>query len=119
MGPGLQFLDERSPLPLTVALGLGYQLPPGLTLALDLKRRPYSQTTEVDVGTEYMLLPAFALRAGYGAAAGPQEPAGAVSIRSLTGGFGIRPFRAYTIDYAITPFGDFGYSHRLSVGARF
>lgn len=118
IGPGLQFLDERDPLPLTVSLGLGYLLPSGVTFAMDFRRLPDSQASEVALGTEYMLLPAFALRAGYDNAAGPQASAAAVNIRGLTGGFGIKPF-GYSVDYSITPFGDFGYSQRLSVGGRF
>lgn len=118
VGPGLQFLDQRSPLPLTVALGLGYRLPAGLTLATDFKRRPNEQSSEIDLGTEYRLLPAFALRAGYGATAGPQRATGAVNVRGLTGGFGIKAL-GYSVDYSITPFGDIGYTHRLSLGVRF
>lgn len=119
MGPGMKFLDQSSPLPLTLAAGAGYSLPIGLTLAVDYKNRPHSQSSEFSVGTEYALLPAFALRGGYGTAKAASGGAGGLSSFSgFAMGFGIKA-HGYSIDYAITPFGELGNAHRLSLGARF
>lgn len=116
LGPGMRFLDERSPLPLTFASGIGYRLPEGLTLAIDYRRFPYSKTSEFSVGTELSVLPSFTLRSGFGASTG--SPSGTSPLRNLSGGFGVRPFGC-SLDYSITPFADIGFTHRFSLGVKF
>lgn len=118
IGPGMRFLDERTPLPLTLAAGLGYRLPAGLILALDFRHRPYGNTSEVSVGTEYAVLPTFAFRAGYGAGRGLSGGSGLAALRGLAGGFGLRIY-GYHLDYSITPFGELGNTQRFSVQAKF
>ena len=115
IGPGMKFLDERSPLPLTVASGVGYRLPSGLTVAVDYRHRPYSRASELNLGTEYAVLGSFAVRAGYASMVGG---AGSSALKGFAGGFGLTA-RGYSLDYSITPFGELGNAHRLSIGARF
>lgn len=110
LGPGLKFLDERSSLPLTVAVGAGYRLPVGLLGAIDYKRRPYSKS-EVNVGAEYAVLPSFAIRAGY-------SSGGAGALDGFAAGFGIKA-RGYALDYSMAPFGELGLVQRFSLGAKF
>jgi hypothetical protein len=118
-GPGLRYLEERWPLPLTLAAGAAYRLRSGLTLALDLRRRPRAGSSEVSLGTEYRLGGGFALRAGYVASRqDARYAADAASIGSFAGGFGYAT-RRYGLDYAITPNADLGQVHRFSLSARF
>lgn len=122
LGPGMKFLDQTSQLPLTATLGLGYRLPAGMTLALDYRQRPYSHTSELSIGTEYALFSNFALRGGYGStqsqARATAASGGAAALNGVSMGFGVR-LNNYTLDYAITPFGDLGNVQRFSLGARF
>ena len=120
LGPGLRFVDENSPLPLTVAAGVGYRLPVGLVLALDYKNHPHSRTSQVSIGTEYALFSSFALRAGYGTT----KPAGsavgpAAALSGMAAGFGLKFLGGYTLAYAMPPFGELGNVQRFSLGARF
>lgn len=117
VGPGMKFLGESSPLPLTVAAGLGYRLPAGLGLALDYKYRPYS-LSEVSVGTEYAIIPSFSLRLGYGSAQTVSNASRVAGASGLATGFGLRAY-GYSLDYTVTPFGAFGNSQRFSLGAKF
>ncbi len=119
VGPGLKFQQQRSPLPLTVGAGLGYRLPPGMIVALDVKNHPNAKDTEVSVGTEYALLSGFAIRAGYGSARAASAAQGAATaLNGLAAGFGLKTL-GYTLDYSITPFGELGNIQRFSLGARF
>jgi hypothetical protein len=119
MGPGLNFGGSSAPLPLTLAAGLGYQLPAGWTLAADYKNRPNSGSSEISVGTEYAVVSNFALRAGYASNHGPIS--GLSRAGDLTGfaaGFGLR-LGGYSLDYSMTPFGGLGNAQRFGLGARF
>lgn len=120
LGPGMRFLDESAPLPLSVAAGVAYRLPAGWVIAADYKNRPYTRTSEVSVGTEYALFPSFAVRGGYAASrtsnSGATAAAGA--LNGMAAGFGLRS-AAYTLDYSMTPFGELGNAQRFSLGARF
>ena len=124
LGPGMKFLDETSPLPLTAVAGLGYRLKMGLTFALDVKHQPNARTSEVALGTEYALFSNFALRSGYSRAQGAQSlPTGkgtsaASALTGFAGGFGMKAF-GYSLDYSMTPFGELGNVQRFSLGARF
>ncbi|HAM34795.1 MAG TPA: hypothetical protein DEB40_00885 [Elusimicrobia bacterium] len=119
LGPGMKFADEIDPLPLTLAAGLGYRLPIGLTMALDYKNRPHERSSEVSIGTEYAIFSSFALRAGYASAAAQSKGRGGLSAMSgFAAGFGFKLY-SYNIDYSMTPLGELGNVQRLSLGARF
>jgi hypothetical protein len=117
-GPGLRYAENLWPLPLTVAVGLAYRLPSGLTLAADFKRRPHGQSSEASVGTELQLVGGLYLRAGYAATRTESRTAGPSLFGGAAGGFGVA-LRRYTFDYALTPSSDLGSVHRLSLSARF
>ena len=115
----MKFLDQTSQLPLTVAAGLGYRLPKGFLMTVDYKVRPYGHTSELSVGTEYALIPAFAVRAGYGTAKASSGNVGSFSaLNGFASGFGCY-FHGYGLDYSFTPFGELGNVQRLSLGAKF
>ncbi|MBI4667995.1 MAG: PorV/PorQ family protein [Elusimicrobia bacterium] len=121
LGPGMKFISTVSALPLTMATGFGYQLPQGPILALDFKYRPYSQKTNVSLGMEYPVASLLVLRAGYLGALGNDIKPGANKLGDFTGlgtGFGIRVMGGQ-FDYAFTPMGELGNSHRMSLALRF
>lgn len=120
LGPGIKFLDQTDPLPLTLALGAAFKLPAGLGLIADLKEMPYGDGLEYDFGTEYELLDGLALRAGYTQAAAAQQTA--VSGPGVFGsglglGVGVNVARV-RMDYAFTPYGELGNVQRISFSCR-
>ncbi|MBI4667766.1 MAG: PorV/PorQ family protein [Elusimicrobia bacterium] len=121
LGPGMKFIDTASALPLTMATGFGYQLPQGPILALDFKYRPYSRKTNVSLGMEYPVLGILSLRAGYLGALSSAVKQGTNKLGDFTGlgaGFGIRVLSSH-LDYAFTPMGELGASHRMSLAVKF
>lgn len=119
LGRGMRFLSERSRLPLTAAFGLGYRLPAGLLITIDYKHRPEALSSELSAGTEFSFIPQLALRAGYDSHIARRGGVGDSSpVRGFAAGFGIRVLD-YSLDYALTPFGELGRVQRFSLGARF
>ena len=125
IGPGMKFLDQTNPLPLSMAVGAGYHLGSGLMLAMDVKTLPNEKRTTVSLGTEYAAFSTLSLRAGYliAAAAGTQAGSTAVTeqlgqMSGIGAGFGLK-MGIYRLDYAFTPFGELGNVQRISLGARF
>lgn len=119
LGPGMKFISQRDPLPLSVTAGLAYSLLPGMNLALDAKRLVYDRETHLSVGTEYQIFGALALRGGYTKTGYGVEGIGDSSVLGgLAGGVGLK-FLGTQVDYAITPFGALGNAHRISLTARF
>lgn len=120
LGPGLRFLDERSPLPLTLAGGVGYRVGSRLTFGADYSRRPYAVLKdEVAGGAEVAVFPQFALRMGYASAAARTRGAGvSAALGGVTAGFGVR-VRDWRIDYSMAPMGELGNAQTFSVAAKF
>lgn len=119
IGPGMRFQSERFPSPLTLAAGLAYRLPAGLALAVDVQHKPYEGKTALGIGTEYAVLSALSVRAGYsGLGARSEGSSSALSgVQGLGAGLGIRISR-YQFDYAFTPFGELGNAQGVSLNAR-
>ncbi|MBI2070714.1 MAG: PorV/PorQ family protein [Elusimicrobia bacterium] len=113
LGPGIKFIEERTKLPLTLSSGLGYHAFGSFVLAADIKYRVYDKKTIWAMGTEYGLGGSFALRAGYSLT----EIGGRNSLSGLGAGFGLK-IAQYRLDYSMTPFGELGDTHRVSLGAR-
>lgn len=120
IGPGLRYLDERTPLPLVLSAGVGYRLASGLLLDVDYSRRPRALIRdEIAAGAELALVPAFLVRGGFGSLAARTDGGGMASFaRGFTVGFGIK-FSAWTLDYSIVPMGELGNAQTFSVAARF
>ena len=119
LGPGIRFIEERDPLPMTLSLGAGWQMPLGLTVTGEVKRQFADQRTSASVGMELPLLPAVTARAGYLRTAGSTPASSPSSLPvGFAGGIGLRLFR-YSLDYAFTPAGELGSAQRISLTARF
>ncbi|MEK9145167.1 MAG: PorV/PorQ family protein, partial [Elusimicrobiota bacterium] len=121
LGQGMRFISQRDPLPLTLTFGTAYRLGGLLHLAVDVRHEPYDKRTEVGVGTEYALLPVFAVRAGYASQAARaigSASSSPIGLGGLGGGFGLK-LGNYRAVYTFTPFGELGNVQRISLGARF
>ena len=115
LGPGIKFVSRRYGLPLVFKAGLSRPLPgPGGLLALELAK-PVDNYPSVAVGVEYPLTGRLALRSGYRLRQHGNE-LGAWS--GFSAGAGVA-FDKVSLDYAFSPFGDLGNSHRFSVNVRF
>lgn len=112
LGPGLRLGTQTEDLPLTVSVGLSARLAGALLISADASDRPHAATggKAFSVGTEYSVLPTFALRAGYA----PISASGGSPMTGFGFGFGLRVSRA-SIDYGFTPAGDLGAAQRLSL----
>lgn len=117
LGPGLRYQDEALELPLTVSLGASLRLAGAAMVSADVGHRPHSGGFFFGFGSEYALLPAFALRAGY--AVSPATPvAGAGNFSGLGLGFGVKFMKA-SLDYSFSPYGELGSAQRVSLSTRF
>ena len=119
LGPGIRLYEQSSQLPLALSAGLGYNIPFGLNFGLDFRNRPYTGSSEVSLGTEMTIGSQLALRTGYVSSHGLISGAYKTSdLMGLAAGFGVKAL-GVSLDYAMTPFGGLGNSHRVSLGARF
>ena len=103
-------------LPLTFKGGGAYRMfSERLVLASDVDWRAVDKRAYWDLGAEFWLDKALALRAGYqlGHAA---DKAG--SMYGFAAGFGVK-LGQFGLDYAFVPFGDLGDTHRITVGWHF
>lgn len=115
LGPGVRFVRRSHPLPLTARATLGRTLGPrGAALALQLEK-PVDNYPSLAAGGEYPLTGRMSLRAGYRYRQHGNE-LGAWS--GFSAGAGVA-FDRLTFDYAFTPFGVLGESHRFSLALRF
>lgn len=113
---------EGFQLPLTIKVGLGYNLP----LLMDDKRDrflivadanlpiPLDQPLYTNFGLEYVLQDMVALRLGYRLSEINQLG----GMTGFCGGVGIG-FSNFQLDYAVAPFGDLGLTHRVSLTYEF
>lgn len=84
------------------SIGFAYELPMNMIVVLDYQKEVGIQASTC-FGTEYRVLDAFALRAGFR------------EVPSLTtGGFGIL-YGAVKLDYAITHHSELGWTHRVTL----
>ncbi|HAT72587.1 MAG TPA: hypothetical protein DCS63_07210 [Elusimicrobia bacterium] len=115
LGPGIKLVSRRYGLPLVFKAGLSRPLPGlGGLLALEVAK-PVDNYPSAAIGAEYPLTERLAIRSGYryrmygnelGASSGFSAGAGVV-------------FDRLTFDYAFTPFGVLGNSHRFSINLSF
>ncbi len=117
LGPKMKFLDEGSGLPLTASAGAGYAVLENVLLSFDVNRRVTEKKTVFSFGSEYGVFNSLFMRAGYlkSAVSGGNSPADSSGFKA---GFGFK-LRSFSLDYAVSPFGDIGKAHRLSLGAGF
>jgi hypothetical protein len=115
LGPGIKFVDKRYDLPLVFRAGLSRRLDErGALLSLDAVK-PSDNYLSFIAGVEYPLTGRLALRSGYRYRLHGNE-LGAWS--GFSAGAGVA-FDKLTFDYAFSPFGTLGNSHRFSINLRF
>ncbi|HAH31464.1 MAG TPA: hypothetical protein DCL44_04015 [Elusimicrobia bacterium] len=127
IGTGMKIAREKFPLPLTLRVGANYIIKsdrlPGekgyVLIGLDaVKVRDSS--AEIRLGAELGIENIFTISGDkcflrVGGQSSRDRRAGT----GFTGGFGIRDTGGNQLDYAYSPFGDFGVTHRISVSIRF
>ena len=110
------FISEQSPLPLNLKLGISKMYPDSrLTIASDINYGIMDNVFIAGAGMELWLHPMFCVRGGY-----KYNTASTVSLGFLSGitcgaGFNVNNIE---IDYAFVPYGDLGFTHRVSMIAR-
>lgn len=115
LGPGIKFSERRYGLPLVFKAGLSRRLDErGALLSVEADK-PVDNYLALAAGVEYPLTSRLALRTGYRYRLHGNE-LGAWS--GFSAGAGVA-FDRLTFDYAFTPFGVLGNSHRFSVNLRF
>jgi hypothetical protein len=114
LGPGIKFVERRYGLPLSFRAGLSRRLEQGALVALEADK-PVDNYPSATLGVEYPLTERLALRSGYRYRLYGNE-LGAWS--GFSAGAGVA-FDKVSFDYAFTPFGGLGDSHRFSVVFRF
>ena len=121
MGHGLRFIEQTTPLPLTLAVGAAARVNNALNILVDVKRYVRNDKTDIVTGVEYFLLPTAQLRLGYAA---PIAGASSSNNSNLTelghwkGGFGLG-LASYQLDYAISSDSDADTLHRISLSRVF
>lgn len=118
LGPGMKFGGETDPLPLELSVGGAVNVVGAMTVALDVHQRPRDHQTALSIGTEYSVLPAFALRTGYASASAAGGSSGIGALGGFGMGFGLKVYKA-TLDYSFSPYGELGSAQRLSLSSRF
>lgn len=115
LGPGIKLVSRRYALPLSLRAGLARRLPgSGALAALDVEL-PVDNYPSAMLGAEYPVAGGLTLRGGYRYRLHGNE-LGAWS--GFAAGAGFRLERV-SLDYAYSPAGELGDSHRFSVDFRF
>ena len=113
IGPGVTFVKEKDPLPVTIKLGALYMfMEDTLNISGDAKYQPKENSKiSENVGAEYWVSRNLALRIGY-------DTASISDIENFTGvsaGMGFK-ISGLTLNYAWMPYGILGDTHRISLG---
>ncbi len=115
LGPGVKFNSKRFDLPLIFRAGLSHRMyEKGLLVSLDLAK-PVDNYPSIALGLEHPLSNKLALRAGYRYRQHGNELG---TLSGLAAGLGFA-YEQFSFDYAFSPFGDLGASHRISLAFRF
>lgn len=127
LGPQMKFVEESFNLPLTLSLGTAYRVTGPLSILVDLHSRPYQDQTNLSAGLEFAAARSVTLRAGYLARLAEAVPNSqrdetqrgtTGGLYGVAGGLGLR-FGQFSMDYAITPFGELGNSQTLTLASWF
>ncbi|MBU2573584.1 MAG: PorV/PorQ family protein [Elusimicrobia bacterium] len=115
IGPGVKFISKRYGLPLNFKAGISRRsADSGVLLALDVNK-PVDNYPFITLGAEYPVTNKLCLRSGYKYRLYGNE-LGAWS--GFAAGMGLA-FNRFAFDYAFTPFGELGNSHRFSFSLKF
>jgi hypothetical protein len=108
LGSQMKLVEKGYPLPLTFRAGGAYALPKlPLRFAADLTA-PNDGSVGAGLGTEYLAAKRFALRAGY------RSGSDLHGLSGLRAGAGF-VYQGFGLDYAFTPYGELGMTHRVSL----
>ena len=123
LGTKLKFVTEEGNLPFNIKFGVSSSLlNDKFILGLEVNQ-PNDGKVSMRVGTEICPHKFFALRAGYKYTIDEDSDLGITSGLTAGAGFGKRSKRdsglGYQVDYAFVPYGDFGYTHRISLTMTF
>jgi hypothetical protein len=117
IGGTMRFISAQERLPSVLRVGAGWAPPAGrFRAALDFVF-PSDYQMSVNIGGEYIAGDFLRLRAGWRFKDMFSDD-GLDDITGLSAGAGFA-FFGYNLDYAFVPYGDLGYSHRISLGGRF
>ena len=115
IGPGIKFISRRYNLPFTLRAGLSHRLPDtGALVSVDISKSADNYPFFA-LGLEQPLTNRLILRSGYRYRLHGNE-LGAWS--GFSAGLGL-VFDRLSLDYAFSPFGELGNSHRFSLAFRF
>lgn len=115
LGTDIQYPgDQGYPLARYIKLGISYQVIDRFLVSSDINL-PVDAKKSVNLGCEYVFGRLFAVRAGYKVKEGGSEMGG---LDGFSAGFGFN-LSKYRVDYALAPYGSFGYNHRISLGVSF
>ena len=113
MGYEAPFILEASPLPMNLKMGIANKsADSNLTLSADLNYSILDSIWAIGAGIEYWVHPVLAIRAGYKYNSAINNTLGALSGLTCGAGFKIG---ILGIDYVLVPYGDLGYTHRISL----
>lgn len=117
LGQAPKLGDTREDLPVAFSVGGAARLAGLALVSVDVRHRPnaVSSRTSFSVGTEYAVLPAVSLRAGYAPAVSDAAAAG--PLKGLGMGLGVK-FRGFGLDYSFTPAGELGTAQRIGLTTR-
>jgi len=111
------FINEPDPLPLNLKAGIANKSIDGnFTFAADLNYGLVDNVWSAGAGIEWWIDPAFSIRSGYRFNSSSTSSLGFLSGLSCGAGFKLN---ILNIDYAFVPYGDLGYTHRVSLLAKF
>lgn len=122
LGPKMKFVSEPFNLPLNVRAGASHLLLGLVSVGLDFQYRPHDNRKSLSFGAEYWPMPQMALRGGYlgilRATSGATQGFSFKEASAFGAGLGFRLGRRIGLDYAFSPQGDLGSSHRFTLGIK-
>ncbi len=122
IGPGMRYILQKDPLPLSASAGIVFMPIPCAAIALDARRFIYDKYNSFSIGTEYAIIgsregSALLLRAGMtGGETRDSKSKG--FAKSFSTGAGIKMFNM-DIDYSLTPSEELGNTQKISLKARY
>jgi hypothetical protein len=115
VGPAMKMVSESSPLPLTVRAGASRRFCNQKLLGAIDAVKPNDNDLSVNTGVEYKVNDMLSLRGGYKFGGTSLDVSG---ITNINAGVGVT-FNRFNFDYSVSPFGDLGIAHRVSLLFRF
>lgn len=116
LGPGMKMVKDSYALPLTIRAGASRRFFEDRLLTAVEVSKPNDNSASFHIGAEYELNKIISVRGGYRTT--PGNSLDVDGLTDITGGMGVT-LNQFSLDYAISPFGDLGMAHRISLRVRF